>query len=348
MTSISSSFADGAAMLLFMNSRKAANSQSEVDKIVELVRASTRETPTTTDVYAPFDGAQIDTTDGDESDDVNLTIDAFNEARISTGGGDDDIGAYDRAVVSSGGGADQIETYDYGVVSSGAGDDRIAANSYMRVDAGDGNDEVRTYGYASVDAGTGNDLVVTHGYSTVQGDAGNDRLIALDRSGDNLNQVGHAVLSGGDGDDDIQIGRNSVANGGTGNDTITLIREGSTVEFARGDGQDKIFAADDFALAISGYSKEDVNVTKQDGNLIVSFAGSNDTITINLPDEKVARLSFQDGSEMTINGADESFAPRFNVKSTASDWRNVQPYFEGKYSGLEVGYTFLNEYESRR
>lgn len=41
MTSISRSFTDDAAMLLFVNARKyAAGSQDEVDKIVEIVRSS--------------------------------------------------------------------------------------------------------------------------------------------------------------------------------------------------------------------------------------------------------------------------------------------------------------------
>ncbi|WHA43548.1 hypothetical protein [Agrobacterium larrymoorei] len=338
MTSISNSFTNGAAMQLFMNSRNAASNQTAVDRIIELVHASS-----TTDIYAPFDGAQIDTRDDDESDDPNLSIDAFNDARIFTGGGNDSIGAYARSVIDSGSGDDYVTTYSNGTVDSGAGDDYVYGYSYMTVNAGDGNDEVRTSGYSSVDAGNGDDIVVTLGYSNVDGGAGNDTLIAVDRTADHSDQAGHAVLNGGEGDDDIQIGRNSVANGGTGNDKITLVRAGSTVEFARGDGQDEVFAADDFALAVSGYSKNDVRVTKQDGNIVISFAGSEDNITVNLPDEKAIQLSFADGTEMTINGADESLSPTFSVKWTSPEWSYKEAYKEFEYSTTDALYTSYEE-----
>jgi hypothetical protein len=134
-----------------------------------------------------------------------------------------------------------------------------------------------------------------------------------------------------------------VANGGTGNDKITLVREGSTVEFAKGDGKDSVFAADDFVLAISGYGKDDVSVTTENGNLVISFAGSDDAITVNLPDEREIQLSFNDGSEMTINGADESSSPKFGVKWTSPEWRNALPYLEGKYDGQDSMYTLPGE-----
>jgi hypothetical protein len=342
MTFIPSSFADGAAMLLFMNSRQRSTSQDQVDKIVEIIRTPTTDT---TDVFAAFDGAKIDTTDGDEGDDSDISITAYNDAKVTTGGGRDDIGVYDRAIVSSGSGDDKVTTYGYGTISSGAGNDYVYGNSYMRVDAGTGDDEIRTSGYSVIDAGDGGDLVVTLGYSQVDGGAGNDTLIAVDTSADHVDQVGHAVLRGGEGDDDIQIGRNSVASGGAGNDTITLMRWGSTVEFARGDGQDKVFAAHDLTLDISGYGKGDVMLTKADGNLVVSFAGSDDSITINLPDDKIVRFTFDNGTEMAVNGADEELAPRFTVKSTSPEWRNALPYFEGVYSGnQESSYTLPEEY----
>lgn len=329
-------------MLLFMNSRQRSTSQDQVDKIVEIIRSSTTGT---TDVFAAFDGAEIDTTDGDESDDRDISITAYYDARVRTGGGRDDIGVYDRAIVSSGSGDDRVRTYGYGTVSSGAGNDYVYGYSYMRVDAGDGDDEVRTSGYSVIDAGNGDDLVVTLGYSQVDGGTGNDTLIAVDRSADHVDQVGHAVLRGGEGDDDIQIGRNSVANGGVGNDTITLMRGGATVEFGRGDGQDKVFSADDLKLDVSGYSKGDIALTRQDGNLVLSFAGSDDSITINLPDDKFVRFSFDDGTEMAVNGADGELAPRFSVKSTSPEWINALPYFEGLYSGnQESSYTLPEEY----
>lgn len=334
-------------MLLFMNSRKSvANSQGEVDKIVEIARSSQKGT---FEIEAEFEGAQIDTTDGDESADSDIYVRTFGDARIATGGGNDDIGAHHRSVIASGSGDDHVTTYSYGSVDSGAGDDNVYGYSYMRVAAGEGNDEVRTSGYSVVDAGNGDDLVVTLGYSQVDGGAGNDTLVAVDHTADHTgDQAGHAILRGGEGDDDIQIGRNSTANGGTGNDTITLAREGSTVEFTRGDGQDRIFSADDFALAISGYSKDDVTLTKLDGNVVVSFAGSDDTITINLPDEKVAALSFSDGTEMTINGADESSSPKFNLKWTTPEWRYLEPFEESEYSATMATYTLADEYAVRR
>lgn len=341
MTSVSRSFNDGAAMLLFMNSRKSvAGAQDEAEKIVEIVKSSQ---VGTFDIDAEFDGAVINTTDGNESDDPDVYVRTFSDARIYTGGGSDDIGAHYRSVIASGSGDDHVQTYSHGTVSAGSGNDYVYGGSSMHVTAGDGNDEVRTSGHSVVDAGDGDDLVVTLGYSQVEGGEGNDTLIGLDYSGDHYDQKGYATISGGAGDDDIQIGRNSVARGGTGDDIVTLMREGSTVEFARGDGQDKIFAADDFAMAISGYSASDVFVEKVDGNLVLSFAGAADRVTINLPDEKQLKLSFADGSEMTLSGADESLEPTFKVKATAPEWRNVSPYFEFQFSREGGGYFAVDE-----
>lgn len=324
-----SAFQDNAALRILSGPANISTTQDEVDAIVDIIRSSAKGN---FEIEAEFDGAVIDTTDGDDSDDSNISIRTFDDARITTGGGNDDIGTYDRAVVKSGAGNDRISTYSYGTVSAGAGDDYIYGYSYMTVDAGDGNDEIRTSGHATIDAGNGDDLVVTLGYSTVRGGAGNDTLLAFDTSGDHDDQVGNAVLYGGEGDDDIQIGRNSVANGGLGNDTVTLMREGSTVEFLKGDGRDRIFSEDDFVLSVSGYTKDDVTVAVEGNDLVVTFAGSDDALRINLRQGKAATMSFYDGSTMTLEGANTG--DTFSVKSTSPEWGNKESFWVHSYSSM--------------
>lgn len=349
MTSISGAFStplrynnfqNSTAIRLLSGGPDALTNQSQVDEIVNIIQSSEGGK---FEIKAEFNGAVIDATDDDESNDSDIAITTYSNATIRTGGGTDNIDAQDNAVIDAGSGDDHITTYRNSTVHAGAGDDFVSGYYYMTVDADAGNDHIRTLGHATIDAGKGDDLVVTLGHSTVTGGGGNDILIAGDNNGD-PGDVGYTTLHGGEGDDDIQIGRDSVASGGIGNDRIALIREGSTVEFAKGDGKDTIFSEDDFALAISGYSKDDVTVVVDGNDVVVSFAGSDDAMKINLRQGKVAALSFADGSKMTIEGANRG--ETFMMKTTMPQWK--ERYSEHLYSRISPAYTLSDEYSNRR
>jgi Ca2+-binding RTX toxin-like protein len=145
------------------------------------------------------------------------------------------------------------------------------------VDAGTGNDTVTTYSHATVSAGDGDDYVLTNDYSVVDGGAGNDT---------------------------IQVGGSSTVTGGAGNDHIRVTGDNSTINFAKGDGNDVVRVdnrSESVDFSISGYSQNDVIVTRQYGKTIVNFKGSNDSLAFNLGSNGSARLSFADHSSVDIH-----------------------------------------------
>jgi hypothetical protein len=72
------------------------------------------------------------------------------------------------------------------------------------------------------------------------------------------------------------------------------------VTFGKGDGRDVISSGGDLALAISGYSQSDLTVTRKGNTAVLSFKGSEDSITLDLNDSASATLSFADNSTLNI------------------------------------------------
>lgn len=298
------------------------------------------------------EGQSVDLTGRDYT---HASISGKDHATIIGGEGNDSIGAMNYAVVIGAGGSDSIGVYDYGKVDGGAGDDFIAAGNdaeiiagdgddwvttnyrgkvdlgngddflygytHMQVDGGAGNDEIRVADYSSVDGGEGDDLIVTNGNSTVKGGAGNDIIVAGAKSGWGRE---YSDIDGGEGDDYLQIDGNSTANGGLGNDTIRLMAAGSTVTFAKGDGQDAIMSKDDFTLKLSGYSRDDVIVAQRDELMIVSFRSSDDTITLNLAKGANAELVLEDGSSLVIAGTEAD--RKLTYLWTSVSWALDEPF----------------------
>lgn len=263
-------------------------------------------------------------TTGDGNDGINVYRDAY----IDSGAGNDSIGTYGNATVFAGSGDDYVYTYENSYVDAGDGDDYVKGYDRMTVFAGSGNDEVRVYDHSTVDAGDGDDLVVTYGYSNIKGGAGNDTLIVADLSA-REDQIGHSIVDGGDGDDYIQTGKNSTISGGTGNDLIRLTGAGSTVNFAKGDGHDRIMSHDDFTLNLSGYSKDDVTVSVEGNDFVVTFKGSDDALTLDITSGAVAKLTFEDGSTLDVVAGDQ---PELLQKIVvAPDWAkgNKVAFFYG-------------------
>jgi hypothetical protein len=236
----------------------------------------------------------------------NDVISVYGNATIDSGEGDDTIYTYHDSKVTSGDGDDWIHTGGRSTVDSGAGNDTIKGLDHMQVTSGSGNDEVRVYDHANIDAGDGNDLVVAQGYSTIKGGAGNDVLLDSEYTADPTTIFGHSFLDGGEGDDYIQASINSTVSGGAGNDDIRLTNRGATVLFNKGDGHDMVTARESLTAKISGYSKDDLTITKNGDTSTVSFKGSDEGMTFNLVNGAVARLVFEDGSTMDVTGTDRN------------------------------------------
>ncbi|MBB4000158.1 hypothetical protein [Aureimonas pseudogalii] len=235
---------------------------------------------------------------GDEGDDV---IQTYDYAKAAGGLGDDQISTYAYASVAGGDGDDSISTYGNSTVSAGAGSDRVRGYGYMTVDGGAGSDDIRVYDYASVDAGDGDDVVVTMGNSTIDGGRGNDTIIVADRS-TNGGTAGHGVVDAGEGDDVVQVGSYSTVTGGTGDDRIVLTGTNSTIAFKKGDGRDQVQADFDVDVTIGGYSVSDVIVSHEKGNVVVSFKGSSDRLTLDIASGVNGHLAFADGTSLTVTG----------------------------------------------
>jgi Ca2+-binding RTX toxin-like protein len=227
------------------------------------------------------------TVDGGAGDDHILTYD---HSTATGGDGNDYISANAYSNVSGGNGNDILTAYDHSTLDGGAGEDSLRAYDHANLSGGAGSDIIEAYDYAVVDAGTGNDSVHTYSYAVVSAGDGDDHVRTND----------YSVVDGGAGDDIIQVGGYSTVTGGAGDDHIKVTGDNSTINFAKGDGNDLVRidnGSDSVDFAISGYSLNDVIVTQQFGRTTVNFKGSNDSLAFN----GSARLSFADHTSVDIS-----------------------------------------------
>jgi len=194
---------------------------------------------------------------GEGADAVALS--AGGAARVDGGAGGDAISVLaDRAEISGGLGADAIAV--------------VAAQA--QVDGGEGADAISVLaGLAQVSGGQGDDAVtVVADRASVAGGAGNDVLsVTADRI---------EAVSGGDGDDVITVAGGEAArvSGGAGNDLLLIAAERATLDFAAGDGADRLQVAAGSVVVIR--AEGDFAVARQeDGTLRLTLA-SGDTLAI--------------------------------------------------------------------
>jgi Ca2+-binding RTX toxin-like protein len=226
------------------------------------------------------------TVDGGTGDDHILTYD---HSAATGGDGNDYISTYAYSNASGGNGNDILSAYDHSTLDGGAGEDSLRAYDHANLSGGAGNDHISAYDYAVVDAGTGNDSVHTYSYATVSAGDGDDHVRTND----------YSVVDGGAGNDGIWVGGSSTVTGGAGDDHINVTGDNSTINFAKGDGNDLVRidnGSGSVDFAISGYSLNDVIVTQQFGRTTINFKGSNDSLAFN----GSARLSFADHTSVDI------------------------------------------------
>lgn len=265
------------------------------------------------DMIMTMDGATIETGSG------NNYVSTYSYSSVTAGAGNDVIRTYDHATVDAGDGNDIVQTSSYSTVAGGGGNDVLQVSSHSQASGGDGNDVVIGYSYvdlnggagndvmeggdhSTVDAGEGNDLVFAYGYSTVQAGAGDDVIITSVNNGPNQDYqiFGYETVDAGEGNDYIQTGAHSNVTGGTGDDVIRLTGEGSTVNFAKGDGKDTILSRDDLTINLTGYSKDDVIIDDRGDSMVISFKGSDDSMTLDMSKGMTVHLAFDDESSLDV------------------------------------------------
>ncbi len=250
------------------------------------------------DSIEAYSFANIDGGDG------NDTIDVYSFGLVSGGNGNDVIDSNDYATIDGGNGDDRISTYSNSLVFGGDGNDKITAYDHLTVDAGNGNDTVFAYDHGHISTGAGNDIVVTYGGSSqIQGGQGNDVLISTDFSVYDAYTADGSMLDGGDGNDYLQAGDDARLKGGAGDDILRLTGKNATVVFGRGDGSDTVRSTGNLSVDIGGYSKHDISIQTQGQTYVVTFAGTGETLTLDLTSGVTARLTFADGS-VEVTGAD--------------------------------------------
>ena len=254
----------------------------------------------------------------------NDVIDVDGQANVVAGEGDDTVRTYGHSTVDGGAGNDHILTYDHSTATGGDGDDYISTYAYSNVSGGNGNDILTTYDNSTLDGGAGDDSLRAYDHANLSGGAGSDIIEAYDHAvvdagtgDDSVHTYSHATVSAGDGadhvrtndysvvdggagNDGIWVGGYSTVTGGAGDDHINVTGDNSTINFAKGDGNDLVRidnGSDSVDFAISGYSLNDVIVTQQFGRTTVNFKGSNDSLAFN----GSARLSFADHTNVDIS-----------------------------------------------
>jgi Ca2+-binding RTX toxin-like protein len=257
----------------------------------------------------------------------NDVIGVDGQANVVAGEGDDVVFTYGHSTVDGGAGDDHIRTYDHSTATGGDGNDHISTYAYSNVLGGNGNDRLTTYDNSTLDGGAGDDSLSAYNHANLSGGAGNDYIDAYDNAvvdagtgNDTVRTYSHATVSAGEGDDHvwtndysvvdagagndmIWAGGSSTVTGGAGDDYISVTGDNSTINFAKGDGNDVVRidnGSDSVDFSISGYSQNDVIVTQQLGRTTVSFKGSDDSLVFNLGSNGYARLSFADHTSVDI------------------------------------------------
>jgi Ca2+-binding RTX toxin-like protein len=201
------------------------------------------------------------------------------------------VGNGDHLIIKIKGSSDQVTLFGF-----------FSSNSLSytypvkKVEFSDGSLLDLTKGLSVVGTGVSDTIQGTGFADIVDGLTGNDSLVG--NSGDDL-------MKGGAGNDTLQ--------GGLGNDWLTGDIGNDVYVFKGGDGQDTITSGDsavglgtDTVVFGSGIAKEDVILTRLEGDLVVSLKNSADQITLQnynlILGSQVKSLTFADGRRIDLDG----------------------------------------------
>lgn len=248
-------------------------------------------------------------TDGGAGDDVIIV---GRDKHVTYGRAGNDVIKAGRGshTIYGGAGNDFIETFGgTQTVYAGDGDDVVRATTGGTVHGGAGNDVIKTSaGRCELYGGDGNDVILASGMNAgglvktvekgmIHGGAGDDVIEVIG---------GSKEIYGGTGDDFIKAKwGEATIRGGVGNDVIDLVDSSAEIHFKAGDGSDTISGAGRFDSLIfsGGLSRENASFELKDGNLTISFEGSDDQVALKDWDiDTSPDISFSDGT--SINGSE--------------------------------------------
>jgi hypothetical protein len=75
---------------------------------------------------------------------------------------------------------------------------------------------------------------------------------------------------------------------------------------------------EDFTIDLRGYNKDDVTVSLQGNDFVVTFKDSDDALTLDISSGATARLAFEDGTSLDIV-ANEAYEQMQEVRANP-DW----------------------------
>jgi len=223
------------------------------------------------------DGASINYVDAGDGDNIIYTVFGSLSNEIYTGAGNDTISGLGSDEYINAGDGDNVISGGTGSseIYTGTGDDTITGGTgYNYISAGDGNNII--YGGSG---SLGNEIYAGAGNDQILGDAGNDGIRAGGGNDTIYGATGHDWIQGGAGNDTIGgDSGNDYLEGGTGSDSSI---------FDSGDGADTIASyADDYATATdivqfgAGITIENLVFTKEANNLMITIAGTSDSIVV--------------------------------------------------------------------
>lgn len=243
------------------------------------------------------------------SNPLNYSFDFSGASKILGGGGDGSIiqGTSGDDTISAGGG--------FNILMGGAGNDTIYGGDEMDIIfGGDGDDEL--YG--------------ANGTNIILGEAGDDIIHGGDDS---------SYLFGGDGDDTIFGGGSAdTLDGGRGNDLLKGDHGDDTYIFRAGYGIDTIIdPSGSNTIRIMGLSPAQmVNTKNAQNDLIIDFAGTNDSLTIkeffNFSGNRDFNFVFDNGTVIGQSSIRASYAPIYGTEG--NDWLQIQGNEGGTIYGL--------------
>lgn len=229
-----------------------------------------------------------------------------------------------RTGISGGAGNDSLSAggYNNGLFG-GAGDDHLTASLYGS-DLSGGSGWDRLFGNVGGDflsGGSGNDLLDGGGGDDgLSGGMGADTLLGGQGDDGLYGDEGNDSLSGGGGDDGLGGGEgNDVLDGGQGDDSLLGGSGSDLFRFGRGSGRDRILAeardaglsprngdaSTDVVVFSAGVTASDLRWLRQDGDLLISIVGTDDSLIIagyfdaegRRDPMSIDAFRFEDGSE---------------------------------------------------
>ncbi|MDP9811121.1 hypothetical protein J2W42_003984 [Rhizobium tibeticum] len=111
------------------------------------------------------------------------------------------------------------------------------------------------------------------------------------------------------------------------------------MNFAKGDGTDMILSRDDFTVNIAGYNKDDIIIDDRGDSIVISFKGSDDSMTMDMSKGMTVHLAFDDHSTLDHSSTSREANKPLMTAVTGSFGIDDSIRFETQTSNLSVEQT---------